>query len=201
MSSSGATPPPVRHDRDSSVVRRLTKGSLETFCDYLLLVANQELPGDVGQKVAPSDVVQETFLEAQRSLDAFQGRTEEELRAWLRRILINNITDATRKYRHTAKRQIDREISLDGQLDEASRIKVSAPDRTPSSYVEAAEDVDRITIALKELSDVQRKAIELRSLQGLTFVETARQMNRSTDDVRKLWAQAIDLLSGILTRE
>ena len=44
--------------------------ALESCRAYLLLVANRELDDDLQAKGAPSDLVQETFLEAQRDLNA-----------------------------------------------------------------------------------------------------------------------------------
>src|SRR5262245_56759774 len=75
---------------------------------YLLLVAHEQLDPDLRDKLGPSDVVQETFLEAQRDFRRFQGQTEQELLAWLRRILLNNLADARRRYRRGGKRDIAR---------------------------------------------------------------------------------------------
>src|SRR5438874_308510 len=63
---------------------------LERYRDYLLLLARAELAPDLRPKEGASDLVQQTFLEAQRDFAAFQGRTEEELLAWLKRLLRNN---------------------------------------------------------------------------------------------------------------
>ena len=71
-------------------------GILWTQCrNYLLLVANERLDPALKPKVSPSDLVQDTFLEAQRDLAQFRGERPDELRAWLCRILINNVANAT----------------------------------------------------------------------------------------------------------
>ena len=44
-------------------------------------------------RLDPSDLVQETFLEAHRDFPRFTGPTERELLAWLRRILARNLVD------------------------------------------------------------------------------------------------------------
>src|SRR5262249_40058726 len=88
-------------------------GSLLEACrPYLLLVAHEHLQPDVQGKDGPSDLVQETFLKAQQHFDRFQGETEEELLAWLRRILFNNLLNSVRHYSGTDKRRIDREVEL-----------------------------------------------------------------------------------------
>ena len=57
---------------------------LVTYQRYLLLVAERELDPDLRAKGSASDLVQETFLEAQRDFARFQGSSRDELRAWLR---------------------------------------------------------------------------------------------------------------------
>src|SRR6478672_14289 len=69
---------------------------LEICRNYLLLTANQELEPDLQAKVAPSDVVQKTYLEAFRDFRQFRGRTEAELLGWLRGILKHNLANVRR---------------------------------------------------------------------------------------------------------
>src|SRR6516225_2661748 len=85
---------------------------LETFRGYLLLIADRELEPELRAKGGASDLVQETFLEAQRDFSRFHGNSAEELRAWLRRLLLNNVANFTRQYRERAKREVGREIPL-----------------------------------------------------------------------------------------
>ena len=54
-------------------------------------VAADELTADLVAKMAPSDLVQETCLQATRDFPNFEGWSEAELRGWLRKILLNNL--------------------------------------------------------------------------------------------------------------
>src|SRR5437899_2062269 len=74
---------------------------LEACRGYLLLIAQRELAPDLQAKGGASDLVQETFLKAQRHFAGFQGDSEGELKAWLRQLLLNNLADFTRLYRAT----------------------------------------------------------------------------------------------------
>src|SRR6516162_6479595 len=87
--------------------------ALQACRGYLLLLAKRELDPDLRAKGGASDLVQETFLEAQRDFAHFHGNSAEELRAWLRRLLLNNVANFTRQYRERAKRQVGREVSLE----------------------------------------------------------------------------------------
>src|SRR5262245_61667341 len=87
--------------------------ALEMCRGYLLLVAERQLGTDLRAKGGASDLVQETFLEAQRDFRQFAGTSQEELRAWLQRLLLNNLGNFARRYRVTHCRQLDREQALD----------------------------------------------------------------------------------------
>src|SRR5262245_20956863 len=93
--------PPQRSQDIAHRVQDAREGSsealgqlLEGCRQYLLLVANQQLDPGLRDKLGPSDLVQETFLDAQQDFRHFHGHTEPELLAWLRRILLNNLADA-----------------------------------------------------------------------------------------------------------
>ena len=86
---------------------------LEACRGYLLLLARRELAPDLQAKGGASDLVQETFLEAQRDFASFRGDTEAELAGWLRQILLNNLATYSRHFRETAKRRLACEISLE----------------------------------------------------------------------------------------
>src|SRR5262245_58290664 len=58
---------------------------LEACRGYLLLIAQGELSPDLRAKAGASDLVQQTFLDAQRDFGRFRGESVAELRAWLRR--------------------------------------------------------------------------------------------------------------------
>ena len=86
---------------------------LEESRNYLLLIANRQLGEGVRAKLGASDLVQETFAEALQIFDRFEGKSYQELRAWLVRILEFKIAQATRRFAGTEKRDMRREISLE----------------------------------------------------------------------------------------
>ena len=86
---------------------------LESCRRVLLRAARRQIPSDVQSKGTASDVVQDTFLEAQRDFPQFTGSTRAEFVAWLSRILENNSTNLVHAYRNRRKREVAREVSLD----------------------------------------------------------------------------------------
>ena len=86
---------------------------LEACRNYLLLVANRELDSELRAKLGPSDLVQETFVQAQQFFGHFEGKSEAQLcRAWLTRILLNRCHDAQRAFCQAEKRHVDCEHGL-----------------------------------------------------------------------------------------
>src|SRR5262245_2742582 len=73
---------------------------------FLLSVANAELPAALRAKGGASDLVQETFAAALRNRDQFRGTTVTELRAWLRAILMNELAMFRRRFVATAAREV-----------------------------------------------------------------------------------------------
>jgi RNA polymerase sigma-70 factor, ECF subfamily len=56
---------------------------LEGFRAYLHLLSVRKLGPDLKPKYGESDLVQQTFLDAQRAFADFRGSSPQELRAWL----------------------------------------------------------------------------------------------------------------------
>src|SRR5215471_5317922 len=72
--------------------------ALEACRAYLLHVAEHELETGLRAKGGASDLVQQTFMEAQQDFSRFAGTSEAELLAWLRRMLLNNIANFRRQW-------------------------------------------------------------------------------------------------------
>ncbi len=71
---------------------------------YLLMIANEVIGPELQAKLGASDLVQDTFVEAQRHLAGFRGSSKAELRAWLRKILECRLSNLRRSFLATEKR-------------------------------------------------------------------------------------------------
>lgn len=171
---------------------------LEECRAYLLLVANRALPPELRGKAGASDLVQETFLQAQLDFPRFHDHTERELLAWLRRILLNNIANFKRHYCGTGKRQLGREVPLgEGPLGEPSpEVPVAGP--SPSSLLVAEEQDAALAGALGRLPDEYRRVITWRNYDRLSFGEIGDRLGRSAAAARKLWVRAVERLQELL---
>jgi RNA polymerase sigma-70 factor (ECF subfamily) len=162
---------------------------LQSFRAYLMTVAGREMTIALRGKCGASDVVQETFREAHRDRTAFRGKTRHELRAWLKRILLNNIRDFTKGFRQT-KRQARLEVPMGPETLNA----LIDPELTPRGRACHREDTVVIARAIAGLPEDYRRVIELKSRENWTFQEIGQEMGRSPDAARMLWFRAIESL-------
>jgi RNA polymerase sigma-70 factor, ECF subfamily len=167
---------------------------LESCRTYLLLIARQELDPALQAKSSPSDLVQQTFLEAQKDLRLFEGATPEALLAWMRRLLLNNLANHRREFRR-AKRRAELEVSL---ATGDSLTKAEGERRGGASLPGLAllrdEETQALEYALKRLPEDYRRVIHLRYREERSFEAIAEIMERTPNAVRKLWARAIKRL-------
>src|SRR5262249_47217615 len=138
----------------------------------------------------------------QRDFAGFAGNSADELQAWLRQLLLHNLANFARQYRQTAKRDLGREVPLEPPTSSSGvGTPVAADTPTPSRQVMAAEEADRIRQAIDQLPEDYRRVIVARYLDGRSFDEIAKQMERSENAVRKLWFRALERLEQELGKQ
>jgi RNA polymerase sigma-70 factor (ECF subfamily) len=150
----------------------------EAFRHYLMLLARARLGPNQRAKIDPSDIVQQTLLDAHRKLDQFRGSSDAEMAGWLRKMLSCRVTDAFRALGRQ-KRDAALERTLDPQMDETcSRLEVwlEAVQTSPSGKACRNEQLIQLAAAMAGLPESQRGAIELHHLHGLSLKETAKQL-------------------------
>jgi RNA polymerase sigma-70 factor (ECF subfamily) len=174
---------------------------LDSYRRYLTLLARLGLKRQLQGKLDPSDIVQETFLEAHRDFPQFRGTTEVEFLAWLRQILVSNLANQARRYLGAKGRDVRLERELAADVDASSRLMergLVAPSKSPSEKAVHREHAVLLAEVLGRLPDEHREVIILRNLESLTFPEIAARMGKSEDSVKKLWARALARLRGLV---
>jgi RNA polymerase sigma-70 factor (ECF subfamily) len=176
---------------------------LAPFRPYLQMLARMAWDERLQSKLDPSDLVQQTLLQAQRKLDQFQGATEAELAAWLRRILANELAQARRTFRQE-KRDVGRENSYEELVEQSSMRLAGLPageDMSPSEHAEFNERALRIAAAVESLPEAQREAVILHYFQDLTLPEIAARVQKSTTAVAGLVHRGLKALRSTLNKE
>lgn len=162
---------------------------------YLGAIANQHLDSGIRVKLGASDLVQQTFLEAQVGFHRFRGTTEKELLAWLRRILLNNLKNENRKYRETMIHNIGREVPFPPAQEGDGLI---SPEDSPPAQLIARERAEALDRALEYLPEDYREVILLRNRVQLPWSEVGVLMDRTPDAACKLWTRALVTLHELL---
>lgn len=163
--------------------------------EYLASAAQGALPRELRVRMSASDLVQETLLECRRDFHRFAGTTQQELLAWMRQALRNNLEDAKRRHLLADKRRLGREVRLNlAGTDGSHRQPEPATDSTPSVAAMAGEETALLDEAVQSLPEHYRHVILFRHRDGLSFVEIAERIGRSPDAVRKTWLRAIHSL-------
>jgi RNA polymerase sigma-70 factor, ECF subfamily len=164
--------------------------ALSSVRDYLLLVANDGLDPALKAKGNASDLVQETFLRAQRGMENFRGHSASEWRHWLKRILIRNMGQERRRFAATAKRQVQREVTIPAEM----QLKDVGYLETPSRNLALRELEAALIEGLETLPVHYREVITWHHREQLSFEEIGRRCGINADAARKRWTRALGRL-------
>ena len=182
---------------DSVALNRL----MAHYRGYLRVLAGHSLDGVLRVKADPSDVAQEVLYAASRDFAGFRGESERELIGWLRKILAHSIANLVRRYRRTGAREIEREQSIEADLDRSSMALGSMLAGREPAPSQAASERERSVVlanALSRLPDDHRQIVILRDLEQRSWAECGHRMGRSPDAVRRLWSRALASLGPLL---
>ena len=164
--------------------------------NYLLLVANAEMQPSIRSKFCGSDIIQQSMLEAHQAIGAFRGTTESELKAWLKKIVLSNLVDETRRYQKTRKRDTSREVPVDWHAQ-----PLAQPNGQTASWMVSKNEFDQqLFIAIHELPARQRHVIEARHRDAMPYSKIAVELNITEDAARKLWTRGVNSLKRTLSK-
>jgi RNA polymerase sigma-70 factor (ECF subfamily) len=173
---------------------------LELYRSYLRLIAQLQAGDQLQSKFSPSDLIQATFLQAQRGFNDFRGNSEGELITWLRKILASQLAMEVRRYA-TGGRDVRLERQMHFELNKSSIIVnaiLAARGNSPSQSAMRRERAVLLADALAKLPRDYREIIVLRHLKGRSFAEIAAQTHRTLDSVKSAWTRAIAKLREML---
>jgi RNA polymerase sigma-70 factor (ECF subfamily) len=154
-------------------------------------------------RVDPSDVLQETCLDAARRLQEYRKNPTMPFFLWLRFLAGQRLVDEHRKHLGAAARNAGREISLyHGALPETSSAALAAHLlgrlTTPSQAAIRAERKIRLQEALNSLDPIDREVLALRHFEELSNTEAAAVLGLDKSAASKRYARALIRLKEIL---
>src|ERR1700730_11109592 len=108
-------------------------------------------------RVDPSDVVQETHLEAFRRLPDYLVRRPMPFRLWLRKTAYERLLMIQRHHLHAGRRAVGREVPLPDRSSVQLFRQLLAPGSAPGAQMAKAELARRVRQAIARLSEIDRE--------------------------------------------
>jgi RNA polymerase sigma-70 factor (ECF subfamily) len=152
----------------------------------------------VQSRLDPSDVVQETQLEAYRRMGDYLERRPMPFRVWLRKTAYERLLKLRRYHVEAARRSVGRELGL----ADRSSLLLAGPflDRgsSPSRQLARGELVHRVRQVLAELSPTDREVLLMRQVDELPYREIGCILDLDPAAARQRYGRALLRLRKLL---
>lgn len=160
------------HDRDPDAVEQWIYSKKDFIRSVLYRYTKQS---DMAE-----DLIQETFLQALRSLPSFRG--DAKITTWLysiaRNVALSRLRN-TRRYSYLDGETLEHvQATSDGELE------TNRPHHSPADDTVRSEERRMLHEALDELSDSYREVVTLRDLEELSTQEVADRLGLTRVNVR-----------------
>jgi RNA polymerase sigma-70 factor (ECF subfamily) len=164
-------------------------------------VARRRLDRRVRKRLSPSDVVQETKLDAVQRIDEYLQRRPMPFRLWLLKTAHERLLKMHREHIKTAKRSVEREIPLPDRSSRALARHLVAGDMNPSDHLKQREQAKRLRRVMAQLSETDREVIMLRNFDELSNREVALLLEINEEAAKKRYARALIRLQRLLPNQ
>ena len=148
-------------------------------------MAHMRLGPGLRRRINTSDLLQSTYLDVVRDVDTFEGQTEDAFVGWVGRIIENNIRDKVRFFGAGKRKEPPTPNSADDDPWE-----LPGSEGTPSAAATFGEELAIFGQAMASLSDDQRRAIQLRFVEGMNHRDAAKELGRTESATRVLISRA-----------
>jgi RNA polymerase sigma-70 factor (ECF subfamily) len=192
---------------DAMLLDRLRQGEPGAWHDLAVAfrqrlrhLAASDLPAEVTCRADASDMVQQTFAEANESFADFRGNSLPELFDWLAAILNHNVRDAVRQHVLAERRTVRAERRLDDSSQgNAQWERRCVADHTPPGTIASRNESQELLLAaLESLPARQRDAVRLRHLEGRPLADIATELNCTRQAAAAIIARGLRSLRAAL---
>jgi RNA polymerase sigma-70 factor (ECF subfamily) len=201
-SVSRSTPDSTTTER---LLARLRAGDQAAFLELfdrhrqaLRRVIGLRLDRRLRQRVDPSDLLQETQLEAFRRLPDFLRRQPMPFHLWLRKTAQERLGMARRFHIDAGRRSVKREATLPAgsSLQLAERLLSAGP--SPSERIDHRELSQKVREAVAELSDRDREVLMMRNVEQLSNQDVAQVLGIDPATASQRYGRALLRLRTLL---
>lgn len=168
------------------------------FRPYLLRLVAARLPRGVRARLDPSDVVQETQLEAFRRLPDYLARRPMTFRLWLRQTARERVLMARRRHVAAARRSTGREAPPPDDSAAAPPDRLPAGGPTASQACSGREEAHRVRAAVAALAPDDREILVMRTIDGLSNAAAAEALGVDPSTASRRYGRALIRLRAVL---
>lgn len=158
---------------------------------YLRQVIEMRLDSRLQARLDPSDVIQETHLEAFRRLQDYLDRRPMPFRLWLRKTAQERLQMLTRHHLGAARRAAGREQAAPDRSSLLLAQHLVAAGPSPLQRLELEEAARQVHEALDQLGEADREVLIMRNLEGLSNQEVAQFLEITPATASQRYGRAI----------
>ena len=170
-------------------------GLLELYRERLQRMVHFRLDPRLVGRIDAEDIVQDSYLEAEKRLGAFRGDDKPFL-VWIRLIVQQTMIDVHRRHLGAAMRSAGREIKApaSGTLSGFFVASVTSPSNA------AIRDEVRLRVeqALDSMDEIDREVLLLRHFEELSNKEAAAVLGIQENAASNRYVRALGRLKGLL---
>jgi RNA polymerase sigma-70 factor (ECF subfamily) len=161
-------------------------------------VVSLRLDPQLRARVDPSDVVQETQMEAVRRLRGYLDDEPLPFRLWLRQLAHDRLLMLRRRHVTAARRAVGRELALPDGSSFQLAAQLFRGSSTPSEQYNRRELAQRVRQALAQMPDGDRELLLMRNYEGLSNDEGARVLDITPAAASQRYGRALLRLRKLL---
>ncbi|XZE18317.1 sigma-70 family RNA polymerase sigma factor [Pirellulaceae bacterium SH449] len=181
----------INEDRQSdlSQLMQLQRQHLRRFIECRI---NQK----VTSRLDASDIIQEVYIRAYRSLDTYLESPEIPPMVWLRKLSKQILSEAHRKQ----FRQVRSPYQEQTDINESFIGKIMDTGVSVRTEAERRDFSERIRALLNQLSDIDREVLEMRHLEDYSIREISELLDLNQDTIKKRYYRALSRFREIVSQ-
>ena len=202
------------HSAIDDLSQRLSQGDRDALAelftayrDRLSQMLHFRAPAQLAGRLDIDDLLQESYLAAERRIDAFEHTDEHGPFVWLRLITLQTLTDQCRRHLTAQRRDAGRERSIHARITRPGATTASMANlligewTSPSGVVMRAEAIQQLEDAIDRMEPIDREVLALRHFEVLSNTETAAVLGITPKAASIRYVRAIRRLKDICTDE
>ena len=168
--------------------------------DRLRRMVELRIDGRLNGRVAPSDVLQEAYIDALKRYAHYFAKPDQSFFGWLRLIVGQRLADVHREHLGAAKRDAGRDVGLGGPAADSGFLAgfLAGHLTSPSGAAQRAEAILSVERALDRLEPLDREVLALRHFEELSNGETAEALGIQPAAASKRYVRALARLRELL---